>query len=210
MKSLTLKTTFVAVLLFALFSCSDDSADKPEIVSENFGQKSGPNYGSKFHFCIFDIEYGKKVWVIGGGYFCDIFQAGICNIRIRECIIFWERPCLFPCGLILENPWDIYELINPKDLISIVEKFDVKIDPRKDFIPFPVTENVLGLQFYSEIDKVINEEVLVLESDLELDPKFARENGLKGNIVPAGKYPVIVNPENKTFNAFVSVGAARK
>jgi hypothetical protein len=131
---------------------------------------------------------------------------GICSIRIVDCIFILQNPCLyFPCDFPIPDPWEIYEILDPLKIPDIRRIIDVKVDPEVNVLPFPVNENVVGLQFYEPVKEVLNEKVMVLKNDLELDPEFAKENGLAGNMVPAGKYPVLFNEKTKNYNVLVSV-----
>lgn len=108
----------------------------------------------------------------------------------------------------------------PEDLVQRIRRFDIpnffKLylgdpDPEPN-IPniltnaflFPVTQNVLGFQFYNK-ENNLTEQSFTLQKDLVLHQKMLRNMGIKGKIITAGTYPVLYNPKNGTYNALVAI-----
>jgi len=124
-------------------------------------------------------------------------QMGRCFIIAERCSIL----CNIPQYL---DPWVLYSKIDPLRVPDIRGQFNLNID-KSGMVPFPVNYAVLGLQFYVPIKGALDRQLFYLEKDLELDPNFAKENGLRSNIIPAGKYPVLFNQKTGNYNAIVSV-----
>ncbi|MHA7055602.1 hypothetical protein ACWGOQ_0000165 [Aquimarina sp. M1] len=150
--------------------------------------------------CYYFVRRGLK---IAGNCYSQF--PGICDVY-KICIpdlIF--DPCqLVPCWIEILDPWIIYEKIDPREFISFRDKLDIKIDPRENVFPFALNEGVAGLQFYQD-EGFLRDNTFYLEENLVLDAETSKALGLHGNVIKAGTYPVIINEENKTFNAILSV-----
>ncbi len=180
-----------------------DQIDQEKDINETVDGKWGGEW------CIYFIEYGR--WQLtSSGLRCNDNLPGICSIRkfcIPKLVI---DPCwLIPCWIDIFDPWIIYEKFDPRDFGSFRDKLELDIDPRITSVPFALNEQVMGLQFYekNELMSIENREsgVFYLETDLVLDKETSENLGLQGNIVNAGKYPILINPENETFNVILSV-----
>ncbi|MEM9341199.1 MAG: hypothetical protein AAGA66_20885, partial [Bacteroidota bacterium] len=79
------------------------------------------------------------------------------------------------------------------------------INPKEDFGTFPINEHLLGMQYFRDVPGLIDKEVFRVHTSIELDKETVASIGLKGNVIPAGTYPVIFNEKSETFNAIVSV-----
>ena len=209
MKKLTVMIMGVMLLLSGACEKETDYEPQNSITDSQVGVEETveDKYGGRY--CVYFIEYGR--WVASPfGFYCNKNLPGICSIE-RFCfpeIIF--DPCwLIPCWVEIFDPWDIYEKINPREFESIRDKLELEIDPRIGSAPFALNEQIAGLQFYeqNELMEIRDKEsgVFYLENDLKLDAETSRSLGLFGNTVKAGKYPVLVNPENETFNVILSV-----
>lgn len=183
---------------------SEPTAENEELATLDKQQELG-----RWKYCFPIIEQGR--WIFNpssGSFFCNSNLIGICSIR-WICIVppILVDPCGFvPCWEKWIDPWEIYRELDPRKFGSFRDKLDFDIDPEINVAPFKINEQTIGLQFYAPIKEVLDEEVLVLESDLDLGEEFAKQYGVRGSVVPAGKYPVVFNPENKTFNAIVTLG----
>ncbi len=206
MKTRLLKVAIVPIILaliivvscneekIAIKDASEQSAVSEEIDDVNTSARSGRL------ICIYYIEHGLKL-----NNHCYSYLPGICSIRLIRCIpLFYER-CLFPCDIKYYDPWDVYKFIDPYVIPDIRDKFQLKVDPEVNTIPFPINEAVVGLQFYTPIEKTLDKDMFMLKSDLQLDPELAKELGLRGNVIPAGEYPVAYNEKFDNYNAIVAV-----
>lgn len=103
------------------------------------------------------------------------------------------------------DPWDWREHLNPHDIYDFREDLIDVLNPKEDFGMFRINENLLGLQYFNEVPGLIDKEIFHVHTSIELDVNTAESLGLKGNIIPAGSYPVAFNEKNGTLNAIVSV-----
>lgn len=159
--------------------------------------------------CVYFYEYGR--WEVGPwGLFCNKRRPGICSIK-RFCFPeIYIDPCeLIPCWIDFLDPWVIYEKFDPREFRSFRDKLELDIDPRVSSVPFALNEQVMGLQFYekNELMYIKNEKtgVFNLNEDITFDRETSENLGLKGNVVKAGEYPILINEENNTFNVILSV-----
>lgn len=200
-----------ALLLFFMMACQEEVLND-ELQHENKGKEEATAFkgadNAKFGsgVCFPVIVPGRIVWTPPFIYDC-INEWGACNTYTRECIP-WLNPCaVIPCGLEWRNPWDIYEKLRyqPELFGSLRDAAQLEINPATTAAHFPVNSDVLGLQFYKEREGMLSYKGLHLRTAMELDQETIENNQLEGNVIPAGKYPVIFNKENGTFNAFASV-----
>lgn len=205
------KLTFLAVgLAFAsliFYACEDglreQEVSSPQLIEE---ESSGLYRGGCVirEICFPEIRPGTRLLLNsslclpGTPYQCSYFTGKqICIPIIVDCFWKWDIPW--------RDPWDWREFIEVPDIYDFRKELEGIIDPREDFGMFRINENILGMQYYNEVPGLIDKEVFHVHSSIELDAKTAESMGLKGNIIPAGTYPVAYNDENGTFNAIVSV-----
>ncbi|MEO1050974.1 MAG: hypothetical protein AAFX87_10110 [Bacteroidota bacterium] len=204
---------FLFILAFAVIvtACHEDGAiTEPEtnVTASEVLQESKEGLDRR-KYCFPEIIPGR--WVASPwtpGIFCNSNLIGICSIE-WHCFVppILIDPCLFvPCWFEPIDPWIIYPELDPRDFASFPEKLELEIDPRVAVAPFRINEVNVGLQFYAPIEEVLNEEVFLLENDLDLGKEFAEQFKLQSSVIPAGKYPVVFNGENKTFNVVAAVG----
>lgn len=125
-------------------------------------------------------------------------------IEFAFLILYSILALLYPAGSIFLTLGISMKNQTPRDFGSFRDKVDIKIDPRENVFPFALNERIAGLQFYQE-DGFFRDGTFYLEENLVLDAETSKELGLQGNVVKAGKYPVIMNKENGTFNAILAV-----
>lgn len=203
----------IAVLFLTVFfvACQEETLVTNEPVAEGAELSTSDKDldNARWKYCFPVIEHGR--WVANpftGTWYCNSNLIGICSFR-WICIVppILIDPCGFvPCWEKWIDPWEIYRELDPRDFYSFADKLEMEIDPEINVAPFRINEATLGIQFYAPIEETINEEVLILETDLDLGEEFAKQYNIRGGVVPAGKYPVVFNPENKTYNAIVTVG----
>jgi hypothetical protein len=121
------------------------------------------------------------------------------------------NPCFLPCGLDIEflDPWIIYEKFGPEIFESVRDVLKLKIDPTVMSVPISINSVVFALQFYDknslESGDPEPQPNIQFNHSLRIDAYVAQELGLKGNVIPAGKYPVMINEKNGTFNVILAV-----
>ncbi|WP_103068930.1 hypothetical protein [Aquimarina sediminis] len=117
------------------------------------------------------------------------------------------------CDWVYNDPWSIYYKADPNEFGSIKDKFKLTIKSDLEGMPFAMNSNVLGIQFYNENylmtmnygDSMPQSSIFHLKNRLTLDESYLKELGLKGNVVEAGKYPIVFNKKNKTYNVILKV-----
>lgn len=207
MKKLTFFAIGLAIASSLIFyACEDtlqEDVSSPQIIEED---PSGI-YGTRCiirEFCIPKVERGTRAWfnpalcLPGNPYQCNYFTGReICIPVIIDCFWVWDERW--------RNPWDWRDYLDPRDIYDFRRDIGDIIDPREDFGMFRINENLLGMQYFDVQPGLIDKDVFNVSSSIELDAETAESLGLKGNIIPAGKYPVAYNEKNGTFNAIVSV-----
>lgn len=205
MKKLSLLVFGLALACSPLFySCESGSAyevsDPPELASA-----PAVSYPCVIDvICVPIVEPGRRPW----------FNPSLCLPGFpSQCSVFTGRERCFP--LIINcfwrwdkwwiDPWRWREFMDPREIYDFRRDLKDVIDPKVDFGTFPINENLLGLQYYNDIPGLINKETFTVQTSIELDEKTVESIGLKGNVIPAGKYPVAYNEKSRTFNAIVSV-----
>ena len=202
MKNSFLLTALLTIGLFC--SCERETVQEIEevqstsleITNNNDDVEGKGNWGRCYYFIQKGLKFNGR---------CYSNFSGICSVY-RICIpdIIFDPCFIIPCWIDIFDPWDIYEKLDPRDFGSFRDKLDIKINPRENVFPFALNERIAGLQFYQE-DGFFRDGTFYLEENMILDAETSKELGLQGNVVKAGKYPVIVNKENGTFNAILAV-----
>jgi hypothetical protein len=220
----------VTILLITLWACEQESSIEEQNVVEDvkgIDTNVAVNIkGPSGRLCSFNYVYGRKICnnpfdpedceCISSGFgICDISMS--CTPDLSNPItpppVLWNFCKIIPCDWRYNNPWSIYYKVDPKVFGSFVDQLELVIDPVNQAMPFAMNKNILGLQFYkpnnmmyrnsedseSEVDRFFLKEKLVL------DYQFAKKMGLKGNVIKPGKYPVIFNKKNKTYNVILKV-----
>ena len=190
----------VAITLGVFYACERETVEEKTIVESiednNFIETEGKRSGRCFYLIENGLKFQGKCYATFPGI-CEIYKICIPDLVYD--------PCWFvPCWIDIFDPWIIYEKLDPRDFISIRDKLELDIDPRKGAIPFALNERIAGLQVY-EREGLIDGDVFRIEEDLLLNAEISKELGLQGNVVKSGKYPVIANKENGTFNVILSV-----
>jgi hypothetical protein len=177
-----------------------------EIAKTNANARSGG-------FCKFSIEYGDKIWdPIAMDFFCNGAPDSWCEIH-ETC---YPNPVdvldickIIPCGFDFLDPWIIYWNVKPEMFGSLRDYLKIEINPKFDAIPFAMNERILGLQLYDKNSLAYGDPEpqpnIQFDHSLRIDAYVAQELGLKGNVIPAGKYPVMINEKNGTFNVILAV-----
>lgn len=205
------KLTFLVVgLLFAsgsfFYSCEEGSEAESETSEVLAAEPSGIYGGCVIEeICIPEIEAGRKWWfnpaicMPGNPYQCTFFTGREhCFPVIVDCFWKWEEWWV--------DPWEWNDFIDPRDIYDFRKDLeDIIIDPREDFVTFKINENMLGFQYFNGIEGLIDKEVFNVHTSIDLDDATVESLGLKGNVIPAGQYPVVINEDTETFNAIVSV-----
>ncbi len=198
------KVIFLSVVVIAfsiLFSCEKETVGETNSILEIDEINEQTEVDGKWvsYRCFYVFERGLR---FQGR--CLSSNIGICRFE-RICIPIFYDPCwIVPCWIDIFDPWIIYEKIDPIDFLSFRDKLELDINPREHSIPFALNERIAGLQFYED-EGLFKDNVFTVEDSLILDAEVSKELGLQGNVVKAGKYPVIVNKENGTFNVILSV-----
>ncbi|WP_299433660.1 hypothetical protein [uncultured Aquimarina sp.] len=201
----------IGAMLISLVACQKENITEEVVTPEAMleqetiaaqGKASG-------EFCKFTLQFNARsvLHPITGNQTCQFDPGRICVIV--ECFpdpnlifelppIIWDPCQLVPCGLEFLDPWILVEKIDPREFRSFKDIYEMRIDEKTEAIPFAMNENVLGVQFYSQPQR--ESDVFYLENKIVLDREVAKKLGLRGNVIESGKYPVVFNKENKTYN----------
>ena len=134
------------------------------------------------------------------GSFC--YRPGL-SISV-PCIYFRIPELRIPVECLHCPPFEVARRI-PVDYLDDYRKVNADIvRSGANAVTFPLTPDVIGLQFYAEND-LINRRGFTLRNDIPLTVDEQRLLGAQGRTIPAGTYPVIHNARNNTFSAIVAV-----
>ncbi len=188
---------FSFTALFYLSSCKKESTNKEIKINKAFPELAGGAGGCSKPVCAFEsfcFDFMGHPICTPGAQFCA---------DLSVCFDFPLPVCLLvDCG----NPWNYLKIFNkPIPDLSKLLKADPSPQPSLGYIPIAVTNKIAWLQFYAPIDKVLTKEGLTLNKSVNLDKNNALKQGLIGNTIPAGKYPVVYDINTKTYNAIVAV-----
>jgi len=220
----------IGAMLISVIACQKESIGDKEVTLDAILEHDTTNAQAKGsgEFCRFTLQFNFRndIDPITGREKCEFDPGSIC--AIVECFpnpdiifevppIIWDPCQLVPCGLDFIDPWVIYERINPLEFKSFKEIYDMRLDEKAEGIPFALNENLLGIQFYSYPQTSMDNEAIAygdpnpqpsifyLEKEIVLNSKVAKKLGLRGNSIQPGKYPILFNKENKTYNLMVVV-----
>ncbi|MBQ4822094.1 hypothetical protein [Aquimarina sp. MMG016] len=147
-------------------------------------------------------------------------------VEFEPPLIIFDPCAIIPCGWDIQDPWIIPEVLDPAALVSLKDKLQLDIDPRSQGVPIALNKSILVMQLYKETNmlSLINQSssndiahyeaftqpqpqpsIFYLDRKLILDAEVTKNLGLHGNAIKAGKYPVIFNRENNTYNVVLSV-----
>ena len=205
-----MKRTYLIIALFGTLAYACQPPADPAIAPvEELTTESSVSVQSGFCGCIFEtvcfftVTPGRIPLTSPGP--CKPNPNNNCFIAKNVCL-----PIIFNCFLCPPpewiNPWEFYQEIDPRVFYSIKDRVHMDVGPNQ-FSPFPVNEQVMGLQYYEEFPGMRSRERMTFHSNMELDEETVRNYRLGGNVIPAGSYPVIHNPENGTYNVLVSVAS---
>ncbi|WP_109301901.1 hypothetical protein [Aquimarina sp. AU474] len=224
------KIVVFGLMFITLWACQkENDSIIPETVQEIFleDQDSQTSIkGPSGRLCRFTFEYGTRVCdPLTGECDCDDSSADICGLSL-QCYpdpfaeinlppVLWDPCKIIPCGWNYRDPWIIYDKVKPEKFGSIKEYLQLGIDqPTAQAIPFVMNEEILALQFYQPNhlmsgynlgDPTPQPNKVYLKNTLVLSTAFAKNMGLKGKVIKAGKYPVIFNKKNNTYNVILKV-----
>ncbi len=224
------KTVVFGLMFIALWACQkENDLVTQEVVQEIYlddVQTQTNIKGPSGRLCRFTFEYGTRVCdPITGDCYCDDSSANICGLS-AQCYpdpfaeinlppVVWDPCKIIPCGWNYRDPWIIYDKVPPQKFGSIKEYLQLDIEqPTAQAIPFVMNEEILALQFYQPNNLMLGSAFedptptpikLYLKQSLVLSASFAKNMGLKGHVIKAGKYPVIFNEKNKTYNVILKV-----
>ncbi|WP_158858281.1 hypothetical protein [Lunatibacter salilacus] len=109
-----------------------------------------------------------------------------------------------PPDFCLSCPPDIFKYF-PAEIFEDFRRINPEIiNLKANGVTFPLSGNVVGIQFYAE-NEIINRKGFTLKNSLLLSAEEQKVLGVSGKTIPAGQYPVVYNPKNKTLNAIVAV-----
>jgi hypothetical protein len=188
MKKKTFFLKIAGIIFFAALSLFFYSCNKERFASSGCGRP----------VCLYEQVCSPNP--SGGDPICE-FQPVYCT-DLLFCVDLKLPKCVaVDCG-----PRDFIGMF--KDTIpKLIDylKGDPEPQPNIRFIPYGVTEKIVWLQFYSPIQDVLNDTIFNLSKSITLDKQNAYLQGLKGNIIPAGNYPVVFDANTKTYNAIAIV-----
>ena len=217
------------VLLISFWACEKENIIESQTTSveDVKGEDNSTQVNTKGlsgEFCKFTLRFNAKSVTdpITGKLKCEDDLGSVCVsvtcfpdpfIEFEPPLIFFDPCALFPCGIEFLDPWIIYEKFDPAEFGSFRDKLQLKIDPETEAIPFALNKGILGLQFYAPNEMMSlnygdpspQPNIFYIERKVTLDSEITKNIGLQGNLIKAGKYPVIFNKENETFNVILAV-----
>lgn len=216
MKKILLKPAFqliagiiIMVSVLTIASCQKNneptSAIKNTSTEQNLASEGNQdnNITPSNHVWCFPLYYFKQGLPILN---CN-WGYGFCFFKIWKCIpIYVEWPP--------RKWWDIYDLEILREEIIRYGKIpsltqDV-ISPKEQLSILPINDQVVMLQLYQQQENMLNEKQLRLDDGFDIPEDLVKQYELKGDHVDAGKYPVIYDARNKTYNALVNVVTTQK
>ncbi|WP_025665272.1 hypothetical protein [Aquimarina megaterium] len=219
MKKVTLN--IMAVLLITLWACEQENSIEEQTVIDQDIQINAKGWGE---ICITHFQFNAKEVInsFTGEKSCEFDPDSTCvewkcetnpGLAITPPLDILNPCKIIPCGWDYNDPWILVYKIDPRVLDSIKDAFKLDIKSNMEAMPFAMNESILGLQFYGENDlmsiKYSDPEpetnIFYLKNNLTLDTSYAKKLGLKGNLIKEGKYPVIFNKKNKTYNVILKV-----
>jgi hypothetical protein len=200
--------TFAFIIVAAVFSfaaCQKET--EREFQKENTVNTTNKNLNTaetqqritaNGRFFCYPLYYFK----LGRPIFNCYFGAGVCKFIFWKCIpLYVEWP--------FRKWWEIYDLLKLRDEIirfgQIPNVGEGVINPKEQLGVLPVNPRVVILQFGTAQRGVLDQKQFSLEEGFDLDENLVRQFELQGNHVPSGKFPVIYDEKNNTYNALVSV-----
>ncbi|WP_074405696.1 hypothetical protein [Aquimarina megaterium] len=220
--------TIVAVLLTTLWACEKENSIEEQItedvkeIDSNISKKAG---ASQRALCIYSLTLDKQICddrdmtcrcdprgsVIG---VCAQIQClpNVFNPITPEPV--YSNLCkIIRCDWVYNDPWRIYDKVDPRVFNSIKDVLKLTIKSDTKAIPFAMNKNILGLQFYKPNNMMYRDSKTLeagpsmfhLKNTVILDKVYLKRLGLKGNVIKPGKYPVIFNKRNKTYNVILKV-----
>jgi hypothetical protein len=205
MKTRTLKAMGFIFLFVLALSCQQEVPEN-EVSNKVSGRDQAAEINTSnmrigsHTLCLFDIIQGLRLPPFG----CRSIRNYICSMKVGRCFtapdLFWRFPCNPKCP----GPIDIFNQIDPVEFI-IPNEFG-PIDRVKNFAIYPINARTVVFQFYAPIKGIIDQKTFELKSGLPLAEETVKEFALEGKVIaPGKKFPVVFNPQNKTYNAIVSV-----
>ena len=227
-----MKKVVLGLIIIFCWSCQNENDPiVQETSKEVFVAYSGGesiSKGPSGRLCRFIFEYGDKICdPTGNNCYCDDTNGLLCEISM-ECYadptieinvppVVWDPCKIIPCGWNYNDPWIIYDKIDPRKFGSIRDYLQVEVQqPTATAFPFVMNKEILGLQFYQPNnlmsinsiglgDPTPEPNIYHLKNTIKLDQKLSQELGLQSNIIKPGEYPVVFNPKNKTYNVLLKV-----
>ncbi len=117
---------------------------------------------------------------------------------------------IFSCGWNHSDPWEVYENIDPLEFGSIKDHFKLEIEqPTAEAFITTLNDELLVAQFYT-VNQMMNEpspetNIYYLNDEIVFEESLAKEIGLSGTTISSGKYPIVYNKENQTYNVIFKV-----
>ena len=108
------------------------------------------------------------------------------------------------------DPWEFYENTNSQKFGSLKDYFELEIEqPKAEGYITIINDELLMVQFYKE-NQMMGEpnpqpNVYYVNNEIMFDKDVAKKIGLGGTVIESGKYPIIYNKENHTFNVVFKV-----
>jgi hypothetical protein len=197
-------TMIFSASVFYLYSCKKEKVIENTVLQEKVPvvKKVTAVNGSGARTCQRPVCFTE--WKCNGTPSGCIALTRFCTDLVLCIDLIIPKCVLVDCG-----PSDYIGMFNkdPNPIPRLVDylKGDPSPQPSLGFISYGVTERIVWLQFYSPIKNVLDEKVFNLNKSIVLDKQNTYLQGLKGNIIPAGNYPVVFDAKSKTYNAIAVV-----
>ncbi|RZS99202.1 hypothetical protein [Aquimarina brevivitae] len=227
----TQSITCITLLILLCYSCTEESiieVEENQTAVEQQIEAKGPSG----EFCRFTLQlYAKKVThPVSGRATCQYDPLN--NCVIMDCLpnpfiqieppLILVNPCkIIPCDWNIQDPWEVLKFLKPEYLVSFKDRYPIDLNPKEQMVPIRLTENLLVLQTYKEhpaikdmavsynLDYVSGEPnpqpniYFKLKNNIKLDPEMSKMLNTGLNLIKSGKYPVIYNKKEGTFNIII-------
>ena len=231
----TTHTFIVVLLLsFLWYSCSEDTIEdfnENQNVLEHEVLAKGPSG----KFCKFTLEFNAKSVTnpVTGKAECQSDPFNTCAIvdcipdpfiSLEPPLIVFDPCKIIPCGWDIQDPWYAQKFLKPSYMVSLKDNYPMYLNAAEEAIPIPLNRNLIVLQVYKEhpslnymgVSYSSNISTLGdpnpqpniyfnLKNSLKLDYGLMKKLEMRGNVIKSGKYPVIYNKKEGTFNIVLQV-----
>ncbi len=213
--------SIIAILLITVCSCEQENTIEEQIAVDQDIQANAKGWGE---ICVYKFHSNAKEVTnpFTGEKSCESDPGSTCiewrcqtnpGLAITPPLELFDPCKIIRCDWVYNDPWILVHKADPRVFESFRDVLKLDIKSNTEGMLFAMNESILGVQFYGENDLMSiqygdsNPEanIFYLKNSLTLDASYLKGLGLKGNVIKAGKYPVIFNKKNKTYNVILKV-----